>query len=346
MKRSLDEAEFDISDMHVTKHAKIHGVMTGISPIKESKNGKSKYFNGKICDGKSSAGFVCFDKKMHERLSSISQKKEPLVSNCEVKESKYFTGLEVVVRNSSEVHSSPKKMNVPESMFAKTKENLVAIEEVSGIANYEVVAVRVKVVSEEDATEIKKGLVKQDYWIADATACCKIVTWKENVGVLAVGDCYKLSGLVVRTFNGNKYLSVPTEGFHATKVEDIGVVENVPEEPATEAKFTGVSIVGVKSLEKFDNCYSCSGKVVPKSDSSRVGSCSRCGTLQRLDRCKESAIGRLDFDNGTDTKTVVAFAEVLEKICQGSITVEHLVCSEDFDAIVSDKDVLVSISRI
>jgi hypothetical protein len=45
MKRSLDEAEFDVSDMHVMKPAKIHGVMTGISPIKESKNGKS---NGKI----------------------------------------------------------------------------------------------------------------------------------------------------------------------------------------------------------------------------------------------------------------------------------------------------------
>ena len=152
-----------------------------------------------------------FRQEDDERLSSICQKKEPLVlSNCEVKESKYFTGLEVV-RNSSEVHSSAKKMNVPESMFAKTKENLVAIEEVSGIANYEVVAVRVKVVSKEDATEIKKGLGKQDYWIADATACCKIVTWEENVGVLAVGDCYKLSGLVVRTFNGKKYLSVPTE---------------------------------------------------------------------------------------------------------------------------------------
>ena len=77
--------------------------------MKESKTGKSKYFNGKLWDGKSSVRFVCLDKKMHETLSSISQKKAPLMlSNCEVKESKYFTGHEVVVRNSSEVHSSPK----------------------------------------------------------------------------------------------------------------------------------------------------------------------------------------------------------------------------------------------
>ena len=28
MKISLEESEFEVSDMHVTKHAKIHGVMT------------------------------------------------------------------------------------------------------------------------------------------------------------------------------------------------------------------------------------------------------------------------------------------------------------------------------
>ena len=131
--------------------------------------------------------------------------------------------------------------------------NLVAIEGVSGIANYEVVGVRVKVVSEEDVTEVKKGLFKQDYCIADTSGCCKNVTWEENVGILLVGDCYKLSGLVVRTYNGKKYLSVPTEGFHATKVEDIGVVENVPEEPATEVKFTRRCLRGVAELYNNNN---------------------------------------------------------------------------------------------
>ena len=46
---------------------------------------------------------------MHEKLSDVHDKKEPLaLSNCEVKEGKYFSGLEVV-KKSSEIHSSPKK---------------------------------------------------------------------------------------------------------------------------------------------------------------------------------------------------------------------------------------------
>lgn len=77
MKRSLeqDESEFKVSHMHVSKSAKIHGVMTSISPMKKSKKDKTKYFDGKLSDGKSSARFVCFNAKMHERLCSIQQKR-------------------------------------------------------------------------------------------------------------------------------------------------------------------------------------------------------------------------------------------------------------------------------
>ena len=43
-----------------------------------------------------------------------------------------------------------------------------------------------------------------------------------------------------RTYNGKKCREIS-----CYEVEDIGVVENVPEEPATEVKFTSVFIVGV-----------------------------------------------------------------------------------------------------
>lgn len=48
---------------------------------------------------------------------------------------------------------------------------------------YQNLSVRVKVVGKEDAIEVNIGLMKQDYWISDATWCCKVVTWEENVGL-------------------------------------------------------------------------------------------------------------------------------------------------------------------
>ena len=107
MKRSAEE-EFDVSELRVAKSAKVHGVMTAILPMKQSQKSKIKYFDGKLSDGKGTARFVCFDAKMHEKLSDAHEKKSLALSNCEVKEAKYFTGLELVVKKSTEVHHSPK----------------------------------------------------------------------------------------------------------------------------------------------------------------------------------------------------------------------------------------------
>lgn len=250
------------------------------------------------------------------------------------------------MKKSSEIHPSPTKFEVPVSIFTINNENLATIEEISGLSNYETVSVRVKILTEEDAVEVKKGLTKQDYWIADATGCCKIVTWEDNVGLLSVGDCFKLSGLMVRTYNGKKYLSVPKQGFQVSQIDDIGVVEGIPAETETEKKLKSVSIAGVKHFERFDGCYSCSGKVVPQSETScSIGKCNCCGSIQCIDQCKSLTSARLDINTGTDVKAVVVFSPVLEDICQGTATVENLIYCEEFDAVVSEKDVIVSISR-
>lgn len=107
-------------------------------------------------------------------------------------------------------------------------------------------------VDEEETTGVKKGLIKQDYWITDASVCCKIVTWEDNVGPVVVGELYKLSGLVVKTYNGKKYLSVLTEGYHNRQHWSSLKVQK---EQATEKRFTGFSIVGVRNVETFDSCY-------------------------------------------------------------------------------------------
>ena len=67
--------------------------------------------------------------------------------------------------------------------------------------------------------------------------------------------------------------------------------------------------------------------------------------MQRLDKCKQRSSARLDLMTKTDVKSVMAFSPVLEEICQGTPTVEKLLAFEDFNATVSDKDVILSISR-
>ena len=151
------DKEFEVGEMHVSKSVKIHGVMTSLSPMKPSASGMSKYFHGQLTDGKNKVRFVGFDAKVHEKLSDFHLIKEGIaLSNCEVKEGKYSAELEVVVRRSTELHKSPKKFDVAASMFV-VNNNLVMLEEIPRLSNYRRVSVRVKVMAEEEAIEVKKG---------------------------------------------------------------------------------------------------------------------------------------------------------------------------------------------
>lgn len=75
--------------------------------------------------------------------------------------------------------------------------------------------------SEDEVTELQNGLTKQDYVIGDSTG--KAV-WKNNVGIFSIGSSYKMSGIMIRVFNGKKYLSVPKEKSSITCIDYIGAV--------------------------------------------------------------------------------------------------------------------------
>jgi len=56
-----------------------------------------------------------------------------------------------------------------------------------------------------DPEQVKKGLIKQECVIADATGGCKVILWEDNVEPLEKDQ----SGMMVRVYTGRKYLSIP-----------------------------------------------------------------------------------------------------------------------------------------
>lgn len=103
------EDEFDIGELHVSKCARVHGVVTSVSPMKLSESGKSRYFDGELSDGKRKVRVVGFDSKVREKLFDSHGKREPVVvSNCEVKCGKYSSDLEIFVKESTELQVTNK----------------------------------------------------------------------------------------------------------------------------------------------------------------------------------------------------------------------------------------------
>lgn len=337
------EDDFPVGDISKSKRARVHGVMTKLSPMKSSTSGKSKYFSGELTDGGAKVRFVGFDSKLHERMSRFHEKKEAIaLSNCEVKEGKYSSGLEVVVRGSSELMASPKKFDVPAKMFDDA-EDIITLDELRGIANFQRVSVRVKVIVAEEPVTVKNGLVKQEYVVADATGSCKVVTWEKDIGCMEMETCYELIGLMTRVFKGEKYLSIPKDGFEIKLIGDIGAVEDNAVELTKDKKVCNVIILGVKYLDTYSGCYGCGGKVQTRSEV--LGQCTRCKAVQRLERCDQKTSARVDVASEDGMQTLSVFSPVAEEICKGAATVDALLSCDAFDAMCSETDVIVSICR-
>lgn len=87
-------------------------------------------------------------------------------------------------------------------------------------------------------------------------------------------------------------------------------------------------IVGVKYFETYDGCYGCKGKITAQSEV--LGECNRCGSTQRLDRCKEQTSVKLDVESDGNVRSLSPFSPVVEDICQDPASMASLLSCEMF----------------
>ena len=97
---------------------------------------------------------------------------------------------------------------------------------------------------------------------------------------LSEGCSYKLSGLIVRTFRNEKYLSVPRDNFTITEIDDIGEVSVPAVGNASNEHVTQAVVKGIKHLDVFRACYSCTGKVAETSEV--LGDCTRYSNTSHI----------------------------------------------------------------
>jgi len=64
---------------------------------------------------------------------------------------------------------------------------------------------------------VSGGKHKQDTTIADATASTRLTLWESDIGLLEQGESYQLTKVMVRTFQGQPYLSYPFSGATAVR---------------------------------------------------------------------------------------------------------------------------------
>ena len=227
-KRELPQ---DLSDLSASPNAKIPpGVISRLSPMKRCDT--CSFFDGQITDGKSSMRLCGFDSTARRKLVDFNESKKPVaLSNCTVRRTNKGNKLEILVSKETGVVKSEKELDIDIDAIQKNQNGIIAtLEEIIGMPQFERVTVSVKVIRVDDPMEIPGGLRKQDTMVGDKSGTIRFTVWESEIGQMETGCSYKLVGVMVRDYRGNKFLSTSREGSTIEEIEDIGDVVDAEDE--------------------------------------------------------------------------------------------------------------------
>lgn len=342
-KRELPQ---DLSDLSPSPNAKIPpGVISRLSPMKQSDT--CSYFDGQITDGKSSMRLFGFDSTARRQLVDFNESKKPVsLSNCTVRRARKGNKLEILVSKDTGILKSEKKLNVDiDAIMEYPTGKIATLEETMQMQQFERVTVSVKVIRVEEAMEIPGGLRKQDVMVGDKSGTVRFTVWESEIGQVQTGCSYKLTGVMVREYRGNKFLSTSKEGSIIEEIDDIGDVVEVEDDATSSSNIRMPSkwmkdarVIGVNYLDKYYRCVKCRGKVNSEGDE-EFGQCSKCHMTQCLLGLEMDVSVQLIIKSVNGSVTLRAFGKVIKDIVEKpstEVTERELLKAKKFDAVYSE----------
>ncbi len=206
---------------------------------------------------------------------------------------------------------------------------------------FDKVQVDAKVLRVDDSQKVSGELTKQDVHIADATLAAKVTAWEKDAASWKEGNSYRLSNVVVCSYQKSKYLSVPKDGATIEEIDDVGKVAD--NDGPDDLTILGAEVISVAKLEDYSACIRCKSKV--EETKGKLGNCTRCNMQQRFDKCKKHLSTKIVVSSGQQYYTFNVFGTNVNDIADGEdVTEESLLSARPF-MLTYDQNVITSIRR-
>ena len=104
---------WDVSNIEESFAATVSGLVTQVSPIKNSKkNATIRYFNGRVSDGKQTVR-ISFDPSLHKTVNQAFENRSSVsFVNCQVKPNAIDKQLEIVATTKTRVETTSREYTV------------------------------------------------------------------------------------------------------------------------------------------------------------------------------------------------------------------------------------------
>ena len=274
------------------------------------------------------------------------------LENCEVKPARQGEGYEVMLKTSTLIKQSPKKLDVASLMAdITTASKTITLSSLQSLDVFQKVTANIKVVELKDETQVG-GRVKRDVSVADESGMARVSVWEGNVNAMDKDRSYCLKNFMVREYQRTKYLTKAKEGSEIIPIGDKGAVAEQGDRDDELWVINNVTVAGVPYFDTYKSCLQCKATVEPHTE--RLGKCSKmdCMMMQRFDLCPQRITAKLMllYDEDGQQRTVFAFAygETVHQIAGGNdVSVEGLTESGAFKSmtLLKDKDIIKEVNK-
>ena len=310
--------------------ATVHGVITSLSPIKKGRS--ANYFDATLSDDTAKLRLVGFNASQQKTIKEFMNSKTSIqFSDCQIKQARRGSKMEVMLKGSTQVKVSPKKFDPSAFNFDDYDSMEIKLSNLNSTNVFDRVTVSVKVLACTNALDVSGGKTKQDITVADNTGVCKVTLWEENIGILDTNASYMLKNFLVKEYATIKFLSMAKEGSEIHPISDIGKVKDSEEITDHIETIVNAVIIAVIQLDSYRSCLRCKARVEPCSPP--LGRCSKqdCAMLQLFDVCTQQVSVKVLCMSNSHMHSLYAYGQ----------TVQDLACIDD-NSIVTEEALLKS----
>ena len=296
---------------------------------------------------------ISFEPKLRPSLEKArEEKKSVALIRCKIQEGKFDQKLEIVTSKHTKVEFSPKKFKLDELHEEASPPVEISIENVLEMPVDQSIAVIGKVVRVQPAVAVTskhhgKPLHKQDCTIRDKKGSIRIVLWQDNIDKLMEGKSYRIQNVLLRQYEGIKYLSF-SESAVLQEIEDIGdVISDEDLQSCEDAQTAEGEIVAVLAVDMYTSCISCNGKVKNLNDV--LGECMKCNAKVKLVCCSENASVKFVVKGPEKTWRLTAFGEQINAIIgdeQGDSVAEKMLLAPRMKYYFSNTNIVKAVHKL
>ena len=263
---------------------------------------------------------VCFSPEKHSGLSSNYESSSPVkISKFQLKRNQRSNDDEIHINKrtklenpqESEVTFDIQKVELEE----KCKPGITAVSDVLQGDSNAVINVCGRITlhgAQETILSKGKTLRKQEAVFTDNSGTMRLVLWESDITRVISKSVYNISKIVVREFDGAKYLTL-------NKQSVIEPADNSIERVDTEADGLPHSqkvhcpAEGVLSVQRFLSCKKCQTKLVP-NPTKNLMKCTECGMAQLKSKCVQRLMANVMFGKADSTVSLLLFDDKLKQL--------------------------------